>query len=455
MRRGRWVGRQGGSSVRVLRSRLRSLRRRLADMLVGPVALLLLMAECSIEHLRRERLQQGRKGTRNVNMTVTHHRPTHRSSGSNRTVHSSTSTPGITNAEQRHGELNRPSGRGYTGVDGKKASRLIRKCQAVEAQQPLVCPAEYEERGNLHQRTKPLVMAHFGHGGGTFLCNQAIANCERTTSLRLACNCEGDLPLFPQIRRNCTNRAAEIKQAGLTFIGVERPFEEGEFCPELFDYVLLIRDPLSRVDSLLATFGGQGIVNVSDVANRLRSGDKALWPFSTWHRSATSSSSMGEGMTQFDNYMVRFLAASSAVASAPLNTIGKQHLAMAITTLEQFSLISELGSAHASADFGRAPVGWRHWKGRDDAAEERDYHHAHAPKNTWSAALSSEMAEHRTFFADLNKWDVKLFNHARSLAQRRRTVALQAQMRKALMRVGVKAKPRQPSFTRQARLAES
>lgn len=299
-----------------------------------------------------------------------------------------------------------------TGMSDRARRRLVQGCRLVNTELVRMSQADHlcATAASRVRRKRPLVMAHLGHGGGTFLCAQAAANCEHTTTTALACNCAGDMPLFPLRARNCTTRMAEIEQAALTFVGVERPIEDGEFCPDHFDYVLLARDPLGRIGSLLSAYGDS--VSVGRIVHHLRSGNKALQPFASWQRGATSTSSVGDGLTQFDNYMVRFLASRTAVAHAPLNSIGVEHLQMAKATLDQFVTISELGSAESSADFSRAPVGWLRWA-------ENATSNSHSPRNR-SSILMDEIAVHRSYFSELNKWDVQLWHYARRLARIRR-----------------------------------
>ena len=111
------------------------------------------------------------------------------------------------------------------------------------------------------ERPKPIVMLHVSHTGGTFLCNQAKANCEAVwpDSLRapvktLDCNEPG---MYGKVEAylNCTTRRRLLARAGVTFSALERGFETGEFCPDDFDYIAMLRDPVDLIQSLLGSIG--------------------------------------------------------------------------------------------------------------------------------------------------------------------------------------------------------
>ena len=40
----------------------------------------------------------------------------------------------------------------------------------------------------------------------------------------------------------------------VTFAGIERGLEDGEFCPDRFSYVVLLRDPVERIDSVASNY---------------------------------------------------------------------------------------------------------------------------------------------------------------------------------------------------------
>ena len=163
-------------------------------------------------------------------------------------------------------------------------------------------------------RDKPLVAIHLPHGGGTFVCAMASQNCE-VAYTKYACACLNDLPRMPHEIRGCAERRQMWTNASVSFAQVERGLETGEFCPDVADYMLLVSDPIARMDSVAS--GYRHTVSLATLMGALANGTRmGLQLYSTEYFSEPSASDHlaarhGEGLVQFDNLLVRTLAADS------------------------------------------------------------------------------------------------------------------------------------------------
>ena len=276
------------------------------------------------------------------------------------------------------------------------------------------------------ERPKPIVMLHVSHTGGTFLCNQAKANCEAVwpDSLRapvktLDCNEPG---MYGKVEAylNCTTRRRLLARAGVTFSALERGFETGEFCPDDFDYIAMLRDPVDLIQSLLGSIGVAAEAVVEAIRARNASHIKMLRErfipqrnptvlgLDDWPRPAmTADPSIGHGMLMVDNPFVRHLAASTGVLHAPIGSLDASALAMAKRNLERFKLTLPLDTMRSaglmSAAVAMPPMRWQ------SVFKVPQNHHPHQDFN----------ATERAFFAQINALDLALIAFGEELFWRR------------------------------------
>jgi len=92
-------------------------------------------------------------------------------------------------------------------------------------------------------------MLHLSHGAGTFFCQLAKRQGERTRPTG-DCNLRGFKPFWEPPRTNCETLRSSMVDQGITFGGIERGLLDGEFCPDTIAYTLLMRHPLERMDSM-------------------------------------------------------------------------------------------------------------------------------------------------------------------------------------------------------------
>jgi len=241
-------------------------------------------------------------------------------------------------------------------------------------------------------RTKPIIGLHISHGGGDFVCQLAAFNCESVMSSM--CTCRADLPREMTIVRDCAARRQEMDAVGATFALIERGMESGEFCPDVFDYVLLWRDPVARMDSHASKYASQ--LSIAGLRATLQRGDvMAAGEFV--HMLFNPETGEPEGLVNFDNAAVRFLAANSTVLHAPIGTIDESMFRQAQANLRRFVRVLPLEElASQPGALLQAPLHWH------PMSVSHTHHHS---DHLFTAA-------DRTWFGAFNHWEVALRDEA-------------------------------------------
>ena len=191
---------------------------------------------------------------------------------------------------------------------------------------------------NASQHKRPVIALHLSHGAGTFLTNQARANCERVTSsvwFMTGGNLKGDRPNWPAQHRSCSERRAVAADQDLTFMGFERGFMKGEFCPRDFGYVLLLRRPAERMRSMATS----SAMPIDQLLAALARGQMDVSPFYNFLK-PPKPSTRRYGLVNFDNALVRFLVEDAMYL--PLGAVNATHLAEARRTLSRFCMVMTL-----------------------------------------------------------------------------------------------------------------
>lgn len=255
------------------------------------------------------------------------------------------------------------------------------------------------------QRQMPVIMLHVSHGAGTFLHYQALAHCEaaldKSPCQYQAGSMRGDLPTWPPVRRSCIERRTEMTRLGLGFAGIERGLLDGEFCPDQFHYVLLMRNPIDRMVSLASTPTHALRANASTVIAALQQQTLTVPGYQDYFKKHVNSK-VGWGMSYFDNAYTRHLGASSSIFYKPLGTIDESDYAAALKTLGQFSLVltTDLLKENrplAEQLLARPPLSWKF--GLFPVASN---HHARRVFDALTPKQRDVLVQH-------NAWDLKLW----------------------------------------------
>ena len=174
---------------------------------------------------------------------------------------------------------------------------------------------------------------HVGHSGGTFICQFAKANGEIVNS-RLNCNLKDDLPW--QMNLDVCSVRKTMGVGRYTFTAMERGILTDEFCPELYDYMTFLRQPMDVVTSYIVSAG-----NISRAIEFLKDGKrvKAFSHFATGLCAPKENKFYYDGINnncygynRMDNVFTRFFAADTDTYFSPLNTINSTHVAQAMDT---------------------------------------------------------------------------------------------------------------------------
>ena len=266
-----------------------------------------------------------------------------------------------------------------------------------------------------HRRKKVLLNLHFQHGAGTYFCHLAKVNCERVWGS--ACNHYGDGGTSPHhiIVRDCAERRHEITVSKPSFVGLERGILSGEWCPDLYDYVVIVREPVSRhlsrrgiwgtnkkiLDALRELLplvgppGAAGAVAPADVGRR----DSIL--------SRLRDAEEAAQVAQLDNFYTRALAANTSVYEGAFGATCTSDLDTALARLETFKFVTSLDyindhTADARRLFRHSVLGWTNFS---NAAINEHHAGEKAPTDILSTA---ELA----LLADLNELDRAVWAYA-------------------------------------------
>ena len=269
----------------------------------------------------------------------------------------------------------------------------------------------------LPRRSRPVVAVHLPHSGGTLLCYMAQLNRERLFRDHVNCNHRNDVGghteagWYPFEPRPCAQRRRQIA-GGVTFSAIERGFETAEFCPKSFDYLFIAREPLARMESISALYRGEAPIRM--VFQHLAAGNWSLKPYDELKVSAKAElnrlqGGVGYGLAQFDNYMVRVLAAKTEVLHAPLGKITRAHYELARANLKRYAMVVTLPSADESdngeantkrrAAFKKPPLQWQTALELFKPKHKINKHHEGAYLGPFE----------RRWLARRNRWDMRLY----------------------------------------------
>lgn len=292
-----------------------------------------------------------------------------------------------------------------------RAAVLVCGAAALNFPKAATAP-EYPSCAEGRTRTRAILNVHFQHGAGSFVCGLAKKNCERVWEGN--CNIRGDGGISPHhiIRRDCDFRARELAIGGATFSGLERGLLSGEFCPAVYDYMVLLREPLDRLLTRPAPSATVVVWLKAQLRGRRSlAGTKRPPPpkAPAREKNATLAALLEDGaaLRVFDNFYTRSLCADSAVYEAAFGTVGEAAYARALANLETFKFVTTLDLVEAYPDasarvMADSVLGWRNFSSRAVNRHSADV-------NVTSDVLD---ADDRAALRALNAWDHRLWAYA-------------------------------------------
>ena len=274
------------------------------------------------------------------------------------------------------------------------------------------------------RRTKPVLMLHLSHSAGTFMCTAAAQHGEVLLPGHSNCNMKGDTCFNQYHPLSCTQRLALMQRTRATFVAIERGFEEDEVC-ELFDPVMLVRDPLNRMDSIASRFSRSTLLyhlSIDDLMSAIATRSTSVPPYSLFLQPPLSRDAEmeyfkaekysqnephrfdGQGMLWFDNALTRFLAANASLLHAPLGTINENAFYQAVSMLAKFKFVMTVEAMvtepqAAQRVFADSVLNWTHVNFTNV--------NNHGPHFMTQAQ--------RQFFEYRNRWDICLYKHTRCM----------------------------------------
>jgi len=190
-----------------------------------------------------------------------------------------------------------------------------------------------------------------------------------------------------------------MDERNYTLAMIERAMDytSGDWCPDLFWYTIILRDPVLRAVTTLEQ-NEQG--NNSKVIGYLRRGLEGKPLTSRWLQSWAA----------YSNLYVRSLNGPQ-VMNLPLGALNVTHLEIAKRRLEGFHVI--MGVPTLATDYVQA-VDVLEW-----APDEAPETHVRKKRNVATAELVALLTQHNT-------WDLQLYAHGLELAKNRSGALLRA-----------------------------
>lgn len=198
---------------------------------------------------------------------------------------------------------------------------------------------------------KPVVHLHFHKAAGMQMCHAAALNEENTGKQKQlgwddACNWAFDTyddTMFgptPDAQPTCAERWEAIMSAHVTWMQIERVFRDGDYCPEKFQYVTLLRNPINLMESHMNSFPARkygaiwGFVEPLKMYKIMR----ACLLLSTESCDRSEVHYWKNPYVHFDNYMVRVLGGPE-IMKLPPKSVNATHAGRAFQMLGKFDLV--------------------------------------------------------------------------------------------------------------------
>jgi hypothetical protein len=200
-----------------------------------------------------------------------------------------------------------------------------------------------------------------------------------------------------------------MREKAITWTAIERDFRHEDYCPAMFIYAAVVRDPLSLMESYLnfqATMSPPRIEYAYHNASNLRKHISGCLLRGTEKCHGSQSPTVITAFVHFDNYVVRVLGGSE-VMRLPPNGINATHAKKALHMLNTFDTVVRL------EDFGKPALnnifqeafGWHNFSilSQGDSPINSNEH---------EVRFSSEEREQ---LRKLNKYDYMLYQSVKSL----------------------------------------
>lgn len=208
------------------------------------------------------------------------------------------------------------------------------------------------------QRAKPMMWIHIHKAAGTTMCWLAKQNGEKVVQPNENCNwvdqlrsTSDDVSEFMEVPKvTCEDRAAYFFDNGFTWGQLERELYPGSFCPDAFDYGIMLREP----EELITSFFDFQLPHYHDFLRCLGANNcDPISPGNVDHW-------MGRNAWIFmDNFVVRVLLGQEGM-KVPIGGITLDHWQAAVDRLSKFRIVAfvEDLSKYATADMFKNKLSW-------------------------------------------------------------------------------------------------
>ena len=281
----------------------------------------------------------------------------------------------------------------------------------------------------MHVDMRPVFFVHVSASGGSSLCRWAEdqpcgrvpacgsncnLNCRHPWDWKTACEapaCKApSTPCRPPFRPGCEGLARYARRRNMTFLASETLLLER--CFDTFQYVIIIRDPIERLQSI--------VLRMTSPNLRIREVLERPYAFNT----TTRTSFMGTAAV--DNYLTRLLLGPSAFF-LPLRGINASHYQVASRVLASFSFAIPIERFEPEGvALLRAQLGWQGLPKRSNSHRTAASRRSDAGgRRRLSAAVPTQghglAHSARGFLAErtvrvlraLNEYDLRLLEQAR------------------------------------------
>lgn len=190
-----------------------------------------------------------------------------------------------------------------------------------------------------NQNRHPITFIHVHKTAGSLICSLAKTAGEHIVSPSANCNEKSEFVnddyhsrgveyiTGPRKQPKCADRQSHMQAKGFTFSAIEREVTDDDLCPDIFNVVGFMRQPLQRMESLVnfaehKSFGIPLAKYIECVQQSNCDGHTKEWE-------------------HFDNYFVRSMAGKDGMIAVP-GGITEQHFEMAINAVQRAHLLAPM-----------------------------------------------------------------------------------------------------------------
>lgn len=275
---------------------------------------------------------------------------------------------------------------------------------------------------------RPFVFTHISHGGGTFWCSLAKANGMDTVCMYKLWHARRPLNLLSC--KNINELMIKSKKGGNSMLGFEKPFDDSDWCPEYFRYILFMRHPMDVITSIVGdriynmggAWGPLEMYNHGKIRGRRQPGlfEAEFLPAKNDPNLNKSyrDDRHGWGLLRLDNIFIRTIVARTSVFRAPIGTIGLKELELAKAKLNTYDLVFTFDDMNNSTKQVDALIRSKipTWSGNVSIKEPSNStvdqkRNSHASDKQKARLPVDEMEK----LAEYNRFDIELYEYAKEL----------------------------------------